>query len=93
MARITVEDCLSNIDNIFEMVLVAAKRARRLAHGADPLVELENDKPTVIALREIADGHITPAILEEIGQPATDEFMQPEAAEEVIPLRGISIGN
>ncbi len=93
MARITVEDCLSNIDNIFEMVLVAAKRARRLAHGADALVELENDKPTVIALREIADGHITPAILEEIEQPATDEFMQPEAAEEVIPLRGISIGN
>ncbi len=93
MARITVEDCLSNIDNIFEMVLVAAKRARRLAHGADPLVELENDKPTVIALREIADGHITPAILEEIEQPATDEFMQSEAAEEIIPLRGISIGN
>jgi DNA-directed RNA polymerase subunit omega len=93
MARITVEDCLSNIDNIFEMVLVAAKRARRLAHGADPLVELENDKPTVIALREIADGHITPAILEEIEQPATDEFMQTEAAEEIIPLRGISIGN
>ncbi len=93
MARITVEDCLSNIDNIFEMVLVAAKRARRLAHGADALVERENDKPTVIALREIADGHITPAILEEIEQPATDEFMQPEAAEEIIPLRGISIGN
>ena len=93
MARITVEDCLSNIENIFEMVLVAAKRARRLAHGTDALVELENDKPTVIALREIADGHITPAILEEIEQPATDEFMQPEATEEVIPLRGISIGN
>ncbi len=93
MARITVEDCLSNIDNIFEMVLVAAKRARRLAHGADALVELENDKPTVIALREIADGHITPAILEEIEQPATDEFMQPESGEEIIPLRGISIGN
>jgi DNA-directed RNA polymerase subunit omega len=93
MARITVEDCLANIENIFEMVLVAAKRARRLAHGADALVELENDKPTVIALREIADGHVTPAILEEIEQPATDEFMQPEAAEEIIPLRGISIGN
>jgi DNA-directed RNA polymerase subunit omega len=47
MARITVEDCLDNIPNIFEMVLVAAKRARRVAHGADPMVELENDKPTV----------------------------------------------
>ena len=93
MARITVEDCLDNIDNIFEMVLVAAKRARRVAHGADALVELENDKPTVIALREIAEGHITPAILDEIEQPSTDEFMQPEAVDDVLPLRGISIGD
>ena len=93
MARITVEDCLQNIDNIFEMVLVAAKRARRVAHGADALVELENDKPTVIALREIAEGHITPAILDEIDQPSTDEFMQPEAVDDVLPLRGISIGD
>jgi DNA-directed RNA polymerase subunit omega len=93
MARITVEDCLDNINNIFEMVLVAAKRARRVAHGAEPMVELENDKPTVIALREIADGHITPAILEEIDQPPAEEFMQPEIAEEVLPVRGISIGD
>jgi DNA-directed RNA polymerase subunit omega len=94
MARITVEDCLENIDNIFEMVLVAAKRARRIAHGADPLVELENDKPTVLALREIADGHVTPAILDEIEQPATDELMQAtEAAEDLLPMRGISIGD
>ena len=75
MARITVEDCLGNIDNIFEMVLVAAKRARRVAHGAEPMVDLENDKPTVVALREIADGHVTPAILEEIDQPPVEEFM------------------
>ena len=93
MARITVEDCLENIDNIFEMVLVAAKRARRVAHGADALVELENDKPTVIALREIADGHITPAILEEIEQPPTEEFMHPEVADDFLPMRGISIGD
>jgi DNA-directed RNA polymerase subunit omega len=93
MARITVEDCLENIENIFEMVLVAAKRARRVAHGAEPLVELENDKATVVALREIADGHITPSILEEVEQPATEEFMQPEAADELIPMRGISIGD
>ncbi len=93
MARITVEDCLENIDNIFEMVLVAAKRARRIAHGADPMVELENDKPTVLALREIADGHITPAILEEIEQPAADELLQPETAEDILPVRGISIGD
>jgi DNA-directed RNA polymerase subunit omega len=94
MARITVEDCLENIDNIFEMVLVAAKRARRVAHGADPMVELENDKPTVIALREIAEGHVTPAILDEIDQPATEDLMQThEAAEDLLPVRGISIGD
>jgi DNA-directed RNA polymerase subunit omega len=58
MARITVEDCLENIDNRFELVLTATKRARQIAHGAEPLVEEENDKPTVLALREIADGLI-----------------------------------
>jgi DNA-directed RNA polymerase subunit omega len=92
MARITVEDCLDNIENIFEMVLVAAKRARRVAHGAEPLVELENDKPTVIALREIAEGHITPAILDEIDQPPIEEFMTAETTEDILPVRGISIG-
>ncbi len=60
MARITVEDCLNNIDNRFEMVLTATKRARQIANGADPLVEEENDKPTVIALREIAEGLVDP---------------------------------
>ena len=93
MARITVEDCLDNIENIFEMVLVAAKRARRVAHGADPMVELENDKPTVIALREIADGLITPSILEEIEEPATEELLQTESIEDILPVRGISIGD
>ena len=93
MARITVEDCVDNIENIFEMVLVAAKRARRVAHGADALVELENDKPTVIALREIAAGHITPSILEEIDQPAPEEFMQPDVTEDILPMRGITIGD
>ncbi len=93
MARITVEDCLENIENIFEMVLVAAKRARRVAHGADPMVERENDKPTVIALREIAAGHITPAILDEIEVPAVEEFMSPDVGEEILPVRGISLGD
>ena len=60
MARITVEDCLDKIENRFEMVLTATKRARQIANGADPLVEEENDKPTVIALREIAEGIIDP---------------------------------
>ena len=58
MARITVEDCLQNIDNRFELVLTATKRARQIGHGADALEEEQNDKPTVIALREIADGKI-----------------------------------
>jgi len=93
LARITVEDCLENIENIFEMVLVAAKRARRVAHGADPMVEVENDKPTVIALREIAEGHITPAILDEIEVPAVEEFMSPDVGEEILPVRGISLGD
>jgi DNA-directed RNA polymerase subunit omega len=93
MARITVEDCLENIENIFEMVLVAAKRARRVAHGAETMVELENDKPTVIALREIAEGHVTPSILEEIEEPITEDLLQAEIAEDVLPVRGISIGD
>ena len=93
MARITVEDCLDNIDNIFEMVLVAAKRARRIAHGAEPMVELENDKPTVVALREIADGLVTPAILDEIDTPAADELMQDDSGDDLMPVRGISIGD
>lgn len=93
MARITVEDCLDNIGNIFEMVLVAAKRARRVAHGADPMVERENDKPTVIALREIAEGLVTPAILDEVDQPAAEDLLMPESAEDILPVRGISIGD
>ena len=60
MARITVEDCLENIDNRFELVLTATKRARQIGHGSEPLVEEENDKPTVIALREIAEGLVDP---------------------------------
>jgi DNA-directed RNA polymerase subunit omega len=60
MARITVEDCLENIDNRFQLVLTATKRARQIGHGAEPLVPEENDKPTVIALREIAAGLIDP---------------------------------
>jgi DNA-directed RNA polymerase subunit omega len=93
MARITVEDCLNNIPNIFEMVLVAAKRARRVAHGADPMVELENDKPTVIALREIADGLVSPSILEEIEEPVTEDLLAAESLEDILPVRGISIGD
>ncbi len=58
MARITVEDCLEYVENRFELVLVAAKRARQISNGGkDPLVPWENDKSTVVALREIAEGY------------------------------------
>ncbi len=65
MARVTVEDCLENVENRFQLVLVAARRARQLQIGAEPCVEQENDKSTVLALREIAGGFVTSAILEE----------------------------
>ena len=75
MARITVEDCLENVDNRFQLVLVATKRARQLSDGAEPMIEVDNDKPTVVALREIAEGLVTRDILDE--QPALelDELM------------------
>jgi DNA-directed RNA polymerase subunit omega len=63
MARITVEDCLKNIPNRFEMTLAAAHRARQLASGATPLVDDEKDKPTVVALREIALGKVGKEVL------------------------------
>ena len=66
MARITVEDCLEVVDNRFELVLMATKRARQLAKGADPAVNPDNDKPTVLALREIADRRIDQATIDEI---------------------------
>lgn len=68
MARITVQDCLEHVDNRFDLVLVASKRARALMTGADPLVPWQNDKVTVVALREIAAGHITQAYLSETEQ-------------------------
>jgi len=75
MARITVEDCLEHVDNRFELVIVSSRRARQIATmGKDPLVPIENDKPTVIALREIEEGLITPAILDE-----PEEVVAPEA--------------
>jgi DNA-directed RNA polymerase subunit omega len=57
MARVTVEDCLEHVDSVFDLVKIASKRARRIANGADTLLEDgENDKPVVLALREIAEG-------------------------------------
>jgi DNA-directed RNA polymerase subunit omega len=66
MARITVEDCLEVVDNRFELVLMATKRARQLAKGATAALSDENDKPTVLALREIAERKVDQAMIDEI---------------------------
>lgn len=87
MARVTVEDCLENVENRFELVMVSSKRARQLANeGKEAMVPLEDDKPTVIALREIADGFINAAILSEpkidhseaLSLATEEEFKQPK---------------
>ncbi|HET8900133.1 MAG TPA: DNA-directed RNA polymerase subunit omega [Rhodanobacteraceae bacterium] len=66
MARITVEDCLEVVGNRFELVMMATKRARQLANGVEPMLDPEADKPTVLALREIADRRIDLATIDEI---------------------------
>ena len=87
MARITVEDCLEKVENRFQLVLIATKRARQLAGGAEPMVDRDNDKNTVIALREIAEGLVTAAILDEDDTPiVTNPFELP-------PLEEIAAGN
>ncbi|NER66158.1 DNA-directed RNA polymerase subunit omega [Pseudomonas sp. MAFF212427] len=66
MARVTVEDCLEHVANRFELVMLSTKRARQLATGGkEPTLPWENDKPTVVALREIAEGTCTPAFMAE----------------------------
>ena len=88
MARVTVEDCLENVANRFEVIMVSSKRARQLANeGKEALVPLENDKPTVVALREIAEGHINASILDDsiVEEPeilsfgAQDGFDKPDS--------------
>lgn len=64
MARVTVEDCLDNVDNRFELVMLATKRSRQLATGGkEPKVPWDNDKPTVVALREIAEGLVNEEVI------------------------------
>ena len=86
MARVTVEDCLENVANRFELVMVASKRARQLATGGrDPMVQEESDKPTVIALREIAEGFVTNEILRrESEMDAEDELADVMEASEIL---------
>jgi len=88
MARITVEDCLEVVDNRFDLVLMASKRARQLANGAEPTLRAhERDKPTVLALREIAEGRVTSEMISEIDrvekEKAEREALEWAAAEVV----------
>ena len=73
MARITVEDCLEHVENRFDLVLLAARRARQISQGAEPLVPAENDKPTVIALREIAKNLVNDSTMDEMEAKAQIE--------------------
>ena len=88
MARITVEDCLEKVDNRFHLVRVASKRARQLMNGKEPSLEWDNDKATVVALREIAAGNITEEMLEEKPIVNDDEgiFDQAEIDAEISAL-------
>lgn len=84
MARITVEDCLENVDSRFELVLVASKRARQLANGADSNIEWQDDKPTVHALREIAAGEIGREILNEVDSPILMDMPEQADGDDVV---------
>ncbi|MFT6387774.1 MAG: DNA-directed RNA polymerase subunit omega [Cellvibrionaceae bacterium] len=94
MARITVEDCLEHVENRFELVLVGTKRARQLATGGkEPMVPEENDKPTVIALREIEEGFITPSILTEKDEPDYEEAFIVDANAPLLDNTDINLGS
>jgi len=85
MARVTVEDCLEHVANRFELVMVSSKRARQIANeGKEPMVPIENDKPTVIALREIAEGLVTASILNEPKHDDIDIDLERVVANEII---------
>jgi len=77
MARVTVDDCLENVENRFELVLLSATRARQLEKGADELIPRSKDKDTVLALREIAEGLVTPEnvdLLHQVIEPSDIAF-------------------
>ncbi len=88
MARITVEDCLEKVENRFHLVRVASKRARQLMLGKTPTLEWDNDKPTVVALREIASGNINEEMLDAATQAEKEEenFSQSEVDAELSEL-------
>lgn len=92
MARVTVEDCLDHVANRFELVLLATKRARQLVYGKEAQLPWENDKPTVLALREIADGLVSTSILDEEVTKAEAEAVGVEiTAEDMEIVPGVEI--
>ena len=95
MARITVEDCLEQVENRFHLVRVASKRARQIMNGKEPTLNWDNDKATVLALREIAAGNITEEMLDEKPVVNDDEavFDQSEIDEEIGNLLSEGEGN
>ena len=89
MARVTVEDCLEHVDNRFDLVLLATKRARQLVNGMEPLLPWENDKPTVVALPEIAEGLVDDQSIIQAKREAEAELaMEEEGVEPEAPVAG-----
>ncbi|MEW4983377.1 MAG: DNA-directed RNA polymerase subunit omega [Cycloclasticus sp.] len=90
MARVTVSDCLEKVDNRFDLVLLASRRARQIMDGAEPSLELENDKPTVVALREIAAGNITEDVLDLVDNPPIEELFidEEDSTEQAVTEEG-----
>ena len=83
MARLTIEDCLTKVENRYDLVLLASKRARQITLGKEPMVDENNDKPTVIALREIAEGLVTSENIETLGKnELLDEFAESDEEQE-----------
>ena len=87
MARLTVEDCLENMDNRYDLVILAAKRARQIAFGSEPMVKEENDKPTVLALREIAEKLVTKENIDKINKPDLMEELEDEEEINLPPIK------
>lgn len=87
MARVTVEDCIDKVENRFELVLLAAHRARTLSSGASLLVDRDNDKNPVVALREIADERLRPTDLKEELIHSLQKYVEVDEPEpEAVPL-------
>jgi len=94
MARVTVEDCIDKVENRFELVLLAAHRGRMISSGSQITVERDNDKNPVVALREIAEGTISPGDLKEDLIHSLQKYVEVDEPEpESVPLIGAAGGS